>query len=193
MTDEKVVALTFDDGPHPTLTREILCTLEKYDARATFFIVGENAKNYPDVLRMALDAGHEIGNHTYSHKTLGGCSARDIEREISEAEDEILSVCGTRTRVLRPPEGRCSAEAADVAETLGYTVILWNIDTRDWAHKSTADIVANIKKNLRPGSIILFHDYVSGVSHTGEALGIILPFLQSEGYSFVTVSELLEK
>jgi len=190
--EDKVVALTFDDGPHPTLTEGILDLLEKYDARATFFIIGKNAGYYPDVIRMAVDHGHEIGNHTHSHISLAGRGKNDVKSEIMSAEDDILSVCGVKTRLFRPPEGCISKNVTSAAAELGYDVILWNIDTRDWAHCSTADMVRNIKSNVRPGSIILFHDYTSGTAHTKDVLCVIIPYLISQGYRFVTVSELMK-
>ena len=191
-TEEKVVALTFDDGPHPTLTCDILKTLEKYGVRATFFVIGQNADNYPDALRMAVSLGHEIGNHTYTHRSILKKGQKEIKDEIERAEEKILSVCGAKTKVFRPPEGCYNKDVAAAAGELGYSVILWNIDTRDWAHRGTAEIVSNIKKNIRPGSVILFHDYVSGTSHTRDVLETIVPYLLTLGYRFVTVSELLE-
>lgn len=190
-TDEKVIALTFDDGPHPTITAEILDILDKYDARATFFVIGENAKNYPDVLRMISSRGHEIGNHTYTHKSVRKKNVGEIIDEIELAEEAILSVCDAKTKVFRPPEGCFTKNVAEAAAKLGYSVILWSVDTRDWAHCDAATITENIKNNIRPGGVILFHDYVSGESYTKNALEIILPYLGSLGYRFVTVSELI--
>ena len=190
-TSEKVVALTFDDGPHPTLTAEILEVLEKYGVRATFFVVGENARYYPDALRMAVSRGHEIGNHTLSHGALSKKSADEIKAEIAAAEDEILSACGVKTKLFRPPEGCVSKSVVRAAKELGYEIILWSVDTRDWAHCSTADMVRNIKKNVRPGSVVLFHDYISGAAHTKAALNVVIPYLLAQGYRFVTVSELI--
>lgn len=192
-TDEKIVALTFDDGPHPTETAKIVELLEKFGARATFFVIGENAEKYPDALRMVASNGHEIANHTYSHASLGRYSAQRIQNEISRAEDAVFSVSGVRPTLFRPPEGVISKSVVDAAHDMGYDVILWNIDTRDWAHRGTAEIVDNIKKNISPGSIILFHDYIGGERHTLDVLGIILPYLSSLGYEFVTVSEMMGK
>lgn len=190
-TEDKVVALTFDDGPHPTETAKIVELLEKYGAKATFFVVGKNAENYPDALRMVAAGGHEIANHTYSHASFGASSADEVRREIARAEDAIFSVSGARPTLFRPPEGRITKNVVTVSREMGYDVILWSIDTRDWAHRGTAEIVANIKKNVTPGSIILFHDYISGERHTLDVLGVILPYLSSLGYRFVTVSELM--
>lgn len=192
-TDEKLVALTFDDGPHPSSTPEILSVLGKYDVKATFFVVGENAKNYPDALRMEAAEGHEIANHTYSHKSLAKRDISYVEDEIEKTEDEIMSVCGVMPSLFRPPEGCFTKAVAEAAAKRDYSVILWNIDTRDWEHRKTADIVQNIKRNITPGSIILFHDYISGERHTSDVLEIIIPYLLAEGYEFVTVSELIGK
>lgn len=190
-TDEKLIALTFDDGPHPYRTEEILDILLKNDVRATFFVVGQNAIYYPDVLKMTAYRGHEIGNHTFSHAPPSKLCEKSLVREISAAEEAILSACGEKPTVFRPPEGACFEYVGTASKKLGYSVILWNIDTRDWAHTSSRDIILNIKKNIRPGSIILFHDYISGESHTAEALSDVIPYLKGEGYRFVTVSELL--
>ena len=190
-TEKKVVALTFDDGPHPEKTLKILDVLGKYNVAATFFVIGKNAEYYPEVLKEVADAGHEIANHTYTHASLGKCSPDAIEREISSAEDSILGACGAKTKLLRPPEGSCSRDVMNIAASLGYSVILWNVDTRDWAHKSAGEIVFNVKKNVRPGSIILFHDYTVGENHTVEALDKVIGFLIEDGYEFVTVGELI--
>lgn len=190
-TDEKIVALTFDDGPHPTETARIVELLDSYGARATFFVVGKNAELYPDALRMAAASGHEIANHTYSHKSLAECAAEKIRDEISRGEEAIFFVSGARPHLFRPPEGAISKSVIGAACEMGYDVVLWNIDTRDWAHRGTAEIVGNIKKNISPGSIILFHDYIGGERHTYDVLSVILPYLSSLGYKFVTVSEML--
>ena len=190
-TDEKIVALTFDDGPHPTETARIVELLDSYGAKATFFVVGENAELYPDALRMAASSGHEIANHTYSHASLAGCAAEKIRDEISRGEEAIFSVSGARPRLFRPPEGAITKNVVGAARDMGYDVVLWNIDTRDWAHRGTAEIVENIKKNISPGSIILFHDYIGGERHTYDVLSVILPYLSSLGYKFVTVGEML--
>lgn len=192
-TDEKIVALTFDDGPHPTETAKIIELLDSYGAKATFFVVGQNAELYPDALRMAAASGHEIANHTYSHLSLSKCSSDKIKSEISRAEDAIFSVSGARPRLFRPPEGAISGSIISASREMGYDVVLWNINTRDWAHRGTEEIVGNIKKNIAPGSIILFHDYIGGERHTRDVLSVILPYLSSLGYKFVTVSDMLRK
>ena len=192
-SSEKVkIALTFDDGPHPKNTEKILDILDKYDVRATFFIVGVNAKNYPDTLKQVSKRGHEIGNHTYSHSILKDKSKEIVKQELFSTEKEIQRVTGKKTSLLRPPCGIYDKNTVSLAIENGYKVVLWNIDTHDWAHSSVENIVSSIEKNVRGGDIILFHDYVSGENNTKEALEIIIPRLKKQGYEFVTVSELLQ-
>ena len=188
---EKLVALTFDDGPHKFRTDEILDVLKKYDVKATFFVVGTMAREYPHLIKRELSEGHEIGNHTYSHYNLKKLNNATLEREIELTEEAIFEVCEYRPRLFRPPEGWCTENIASVAGNMDYDVILWNIDTLDWAHTESKKIFECVKTNIKPGSIILFHDYVSGKSPTKEALEMIIPSLIADGYRFVTVSELI--
>lgn len=190
--EKKKIALTFDDGPHPKNTEKILDILDKYDVSATFFIVGVNAKNYPDTLKQVAKRGHEIGNHTYSHIILKDKSKDTVNNELLSAEKEIEQITGGKTNLLRPPCGIYDNNTVNFAVENGYKVVLWNIDTHDWAHSSVESIVNSIEKNVKGGDIVLFHDYVSGKNNTKEALEIIIPKLKKQGYEFVTVSELLQ-
>lgn len=190
-TAEKVVALTFDDGPHPRFTDQILQILEKEGVRATFFEIGSNVEAYPDVTRRVIAAGHEIGNHTYGHPIAKTISARELEEEI-EKTDALLRAAGYCGNALfRPPQGICSDALPGVLEKSNKAAILWNIDTRDWAHTPSEQIVSEIEKTVCGGDIILFHDYVSGESTTIPAIKKLIPLLKQRGYQFVTVSELL--
>ena len=190
-TSEKKVALTFDDGPHPVHTPEILDLLDRYGVKATFFVVGKNVEQYPDIAEEILEAGHEIGNHTYSHATLSCRTKKEIAEEIRRTEEVLDELFSYRPKLLRPPGGGISACVSEEADALGYTVVLWSVDPRDWAHKKTDEIVKNVKENVGPGDILLFHDYIAGETHTLEALEKLVPELLDEGYSFVTVSELI--
>lgn len=187
----KRIAITFDDGPHPRKTAEVLSVLAEYSVRATFFVVGENAKYYPDLVMREAAEGHEIGNHTYHHKPMRKCKEGEGKCEITEASDMIKSITGKAPVLFRPPEGSYSSSTVELARACGCDIVLWNVDTRDWAMSKTEEIVANVKKNVCNGSIILFHDFTRDGSHTVEALKILLPYLRSEGYEFVTVSELI--
>ena len=186
------IALTFDDGPHPKITPKILDILKKYEIKATFFVIGVNVDNYPNPLLRAASEGHEIGNHTNSHSILKSMNKNKIQEEIDLCENKIFELTSTKTKILRPPCGLYDESLIDIAKIYDYKIILWNIDTHDWAHLSTSEIVKNVTKNVKGGDIILFHDYLSGESHTIEALEILIPMLLKNGYEFVTISQLLE-
>lgn len=188
---EKKIALTFDDGPHRTKTAQILALLEEYNVKATFFVVGSNARSYPDIIRAEIEGGHELGNHTFYHSCLSKCSGERIRAEISQTEDSLMEIAGYQPKLFRPPEGAYSHKVVEIATSMDYSIILWTVDTRDWAKASTAQIVANVSANVREGSIILFHDFTVSGTHTVDALKILIPKLLSEGYEFVTVSELI--
>ena len=190
---KKLVALTFDDGPHKTHTKEILDTLERYGARATFFIVGTNAERFPDIVKEAATRGHEIGNHTYSHPNMKGISHNELQSELSKNEDLLFSICGVRTTLFRPPCGEMSDTVSSIAEESGYKLVLWDIDTRDWEHRSAEAIIKSVRENAKDGAVILMHDFIGGETHTPEALSEIIETLQKDGYEFVTVSELNER
>ena len=189
--NSRKIALTFDDGPHPYKTDAVLNILEKHGVRATFFVVGENVSYYPEPLRRAVALGHEIGNHTYHHASLSHACEENAAEEIEKTEEIILKTVGYRTKLFRPPEGAYNACALNVVKSKDYRVILWTVDTRDWENKSAETMVQTVMTNIKGGSIILFHDYMSKKSHTLEALEILLPQLIAQGYEFVTVSELL--
>ena len=187
----KKIALTFDDGPHPRFTKEILSILEEYGVTATFFIIGVNAENYPESLKMIIDAGCEIGNHTYSHTRIDKMSENEVEAELLKCEEILFYMTGQHTKLFRPPEGRVSENILSASGKHEYDVILWSIDTLDWSHNPSDNICAVVKDNLTGGDIILMHDYISGKNTTCEALRRLIPDLLSKGYTFVTVSELI--
>lgn len=182
----KKIALTFDDGPHPKVTPQILKILEEYDAKATFFVVGNKVKNNPKVLQAVADAGHEIGNHTYSHAKLTALSARKIKLQIDSTDAAIKAAIGQNATVFRPPYG---AYNKIVTSQLKVPNVLWTIDTLDWKHHNPKKILALVEKNAKNGSIVLLHDIHQT---TADALEPILAWLQKQGYEFVTVSEILK-
>lgn len=188
---QKKIALTFDDGPHPRYTPEILEILDTYGIKATFFVVGENAEHYPDTLEEVIRRGHEVGNHTYTHPHLIRENYTGLVEEIWRCESAIYRFGECRTKYFRPPEGLVDTDVRVAASKLGYSVILWNIDTRDWAHTPPAKIAANVLSHVHSGDIILMHDYIGHNSPTPEALRLILPELLAQGYTFVRISELI--
>lgn len=185
------IALTFDDGPHPRLTPKILAILEKYDIKATFFVIGANAKEYPDTLKKVSEAGHEIANHTYSHIHFSDKNISKLRAEIKKCESEIFDRTDIKTSLFRPPEGQICSSLKGIARDMDYDVVLWSLDTRDWAHTPPYKIAENIKQNIKAGDIILMHDFIGHNSPTPEALELFIPELIERGFKFVTVSELI--
>ena len=190
-TEKKQIALTFDDGPHPSLTPKILAILAKYGVPATFFMVGQNVLNYPSAAKQVIDAGHEVGNHTFTHPHLAGLNEHAIMEEIGKCEDALEELSEYRPHLLRTPQGAMTANLEKCLSDDDYILVLWSLDTRDWDNKSTAYIVQTVLGNVKSGDIILMHDYIGYNSKTPEALEKIIPELLSQGYEFVTVSELL--
>jgi peptidoglycan/xylan/chitin deacetylase (PgdA/CDA1 family) len=186
-TDKPWIALTFDDGPDPHET------LEKYNATATFFVIGEQGHKYPDILQREVSEGHELANHSFSHRDLRHLSRTEIMQEISKSDDEIFSITGQHTKLFRPPGGYLNNMVVKTAEHAGYAVVLWTWyqDSKDWSKPGVQKIVNRVISNAHPGDIVLFHDRISGSSQTVNALKEILPVLQEQGYHFVTVSQLI--
>lgn len=191
-TDEKVVALTFDDGPHPKYTSEILDLLNEYGIKATFFVIGQNVNECPELILREANEGHEIENHTYSHSYISKIAKVDIRSEIEKCEDAVCEITGNKTRFIRPPGGLYKEPFVELADDMSYGIVLWSVDTKDWASPSVDSIVNCVLSNVKAGDIILMHDYVSARSSTVDALRRIVPRLLAEGYKFVTVSELYE-
>jgi polysaccharide deacetylase family sporulation protein PdaB len=190
-TEEKVIALTFDDGPHPEHTGLILDLLRQYDAKATFFVVGNKVKLHPELLKRELDDGHELANHTYSHAYLGRNT--NLKKEINKAEEVIFTATGQKCHLFRPPGGIFNEKLVTVAKQEGYKVVMWSWhqDTKDWSTPGINKIVDRVLNQTRNGDIVLFHDYIEGPTQTVDALKIILPELKQRGYRFVTFSDLL--
>ena len=186
------IALTFDDGPHPRYTLEILQILEQYGIHATFFFVGENVSYYPDVAREVASAGHEIGNHTYHHIAPGShTDVKTLRDELSRCEQVIQQMTDTSPKLFRPPQGNWNNVLYSLAREKEYEIVLWNIDTLDWAHTPADQIIQHVLERAQSGDIILMHDYQSGGCTTINALKTLIPALLERGFHFVTVSELL--
>nr|WP_154893662.1 polysaccharide deacetylase family protein [Paenibacillus xylanexedens] len=193
-THDKLIALTFDDGPDPVQTPQILALLKQYQAKGTFFVLGKWAEKFPELVMQEQQEGHEVANHTYAHTYAVKSTARDkFTQDMVAAEQSITDAGVPRPLLFRPPGGFYNDMVIDVAKQKGYTIVLWSWhqDTRDWASPGVAAITNKVLKNVRNGDIVLFHDKVEGRAQTVAALKVILPKLQQEGYRFVTVSELL--
>lgn len=196
-TVKKLVALTFDDGPHPTFTPHILDILAKYDAKATFFVSGNKVERFPEVLKRTANEGHEIANHTYSHIYSGRITAEKLTEELEKTDTIIEKLTGQKPTLYRPVGGLYNNNIINTAVKNGKRVVLWswNQDPHDWRNPPASDISAYIKKGLSPGDIILLHDWhgseYTTVSQTVKALEDVLSHFQQNGYKCVTVSEML--
>lgn len=181
----KRIALTFDDGPHPTITHEILKTLEKYNAKATFFVTGHRVEKSPNVLKDIYEAGHEIGNHTFNHLKLTDLPKNQSDAQIVTTDNLVKSIIGEEPTLFRPPYGSFNKE---IQNSLSVPLIMWSIDTLDWKHRDPEKTLQAVKQNAKNGSIILMHDVHQT---TADALDQVLSYLSKQGYEFVTVSEIL--
>lgn len=182
---KKRVALTFDDGPHKTVTGQILKILKKYDAKATFFIVGNRVKANSNVLKAIYNDGHEIGNHTWDHSKLTSLSAKNVKSQFTRTNDIVYATIGVYPTVFRPPYGSINNS---VQAQINKPIILWSIDTLDWKHRNAKKTLQYVKNNVSDGSIILLHDIHQT---TADSLESILQYLTKEGYELVTVTEIL--
>lgn len=183
---KKRVALTFDDGPHPEVTKQILARLHEYNAKATFFMLGSRVQYYPGLVREVRDAGHEIGNHTWTHPVLTKLSAANVQKEFESTEQAIVKAIGQNSTVFRPPYGAINDS---VRALIPRTSVNWTIDTLDWKHRDSKQLLPMVKKSIHNNAIVLMHDIHQS---TADGLEPVLKYLQSEGYEFVTISEVLQ-
>ncbi len=193
--DVKLIAFTFDDGPNAKTTPQILDILKQYDAKATFFVVGNRIDANQNILKRQIEEGHEVANHTYNHLFFDKAYPLEkINKEIESTKNKLLEVTQQFTPWFRPPGGIINDDVIKVAQSQGYTVVLWSWhqDTRDWASPGVGYIVNKVLNNARNGDIVLMHDSIYGKNQTAESLKQILPVLKEKGFTFVTVSELMK-
>ena len=182
---KKVVALTFDDGPDGNTTPQALDILAKYKIKATFFVQGKNIAGNESILKRMQSEGHEVGNHSWNHPILTKLSLEDAKQQLTDTEDAITKVLGKSSKLMRPPYGAISD---DIRNSLDLSFIMWDVDSLDWKSKNEAAILTEIQRQTTDGSIILMHD----IHQTSvNSLPRVIEYLQGQGYSFVTVSELL--
>ena len=182
----RCVALTFDDGPGPQ-TPALLRMLKDAGARATFFVLGDVVTARPGALRQIAAAGHEIGNHTWSHPQLPLLSDDKVRSQLTRAADEIQTVTGTRPDLMRPPYGALNARVRGILGQRDWPMVLWSVDPLDWKDRNSDTVYRRVIAGTRPGSIVLMHDIHPT---TVAAVPRILAELKRRGYTFVTVSEL---
>ena len=184
--DDKLIALTFDDGPYSPVTERILDVLEKNGARATFFVVGNRVASYKSSVERAAKLGCEIGSHTYTHQNLTKVGVDGIRSQLEKTNDAVSKITGHDITVLRPPEG---AVNDTVRANVNYPLVLWSVDSKDWKYRNAAKDYDNVVNNVFDGCIVLMHDLYPA---TADAVTKFVPELVAKGYKFVTFSELME-
>ena len=189
-TDKKEVAITFDAAWTNQDTEELIKILKKHKATATFFIVGDWADKFPESVKAFYDAGHTIANHSDTHKAFSKCSREEIRKEIVNCNEKLEKIIGEKITLVRAPSGDYTRESLEVAESLGMQTIQWNCDSLDYTKISVEEIVNRVVNSTQNGAIILFHN---GVENTAEALDRVLTKLEKQGYSFVSVNDLIYK
>lgn len=185
MADKNKVAITFDDGPNPEYTVELLEGLQKRGVKATFFVLGAEVEKYPDIVKKIDDGGHLIGVHSYEHVNFGQIGDEAAIEQIEKTQEAIHNVTGKYAGYIRPPYG-CWKKSLDVEVPL--IEVLWDIDPLDWATKDADTVVQRILKGVPEGSIILLHD---ASQSSVQAAFSVIDILQQENYEFVTVEDLL--
>ena len=206
-TQEKLIALTFDDGPDPDATPQVLQVLEQFEAKGTFFLLGNKVLRHPEIVQELLHSGHAIGNHTWSHRQLSGISPVEVAQEIRKCQVTMREVLGTAPAIMRPPFGSIDLVAYLTVRSLGYEPIGWSILGLDYVGDTAGAIADRVLANARPGAIVLLHDGLEPPAGqrewTGdqqtlldrtpmiEALRLIVAPLREQGYRFVTVPEIL--
>jgi peptidoglycan/xylan/chitin deacetylase (PgdA/CDA1 family) len=196
-TRDPVVALTFDDGPDPDYTPRLLDILEKYDARATFFMTGEAAQQHPDIVRRVARGGHGIGNHSWDHPSFPLISGPERRAQIRNCAKALKPYA---ERLFRPPYGDQNIVSRLDAFLLGYKVIMFNVATNDWCGEDAISIAAQVERKIRPGSVIVLHDRLSDALEESyfnrdavvEAVAILLQHVSAR-FRFVTIRELLRR
>ncbi|MFE1746489.1 polysaccharide deacetylase family protein [Coleofasciculus sp. H7-2] len=188
---EKVIALTFDDGPWPKSTLEVLEILKKNNIKATFFMVGKNVKNFPPLARQVAVDGHAIGNHTWSH-LYHYFNEAGASSEIDRTSDMIYQTTGIKTTLFRPPGGHLKNGLAAYAHKKNYAVVMWSSDSRDYSRPSVPIFLKQALAGITSGGIVLMHDGGGNRDHTVRALPQLIAEYKKRGYRFVTVPELME-
>lgn len=187
-SEEKVVALTFDAAWGNEDTQQLIDILGHYNVPATFFLVGDWVDNYPESVKALSDAGHSVQNHSNTHPYLTQCSADTIMSELNACNDKIEAITGVRPTLIRPPYGDYNDTVVNTIRSMGMEPIQWDVDSLDWKELSAPEITQRVLSGVQPGSIILFHN---AALHTPEALPDIIDSLMQEGYTFVTVNDLI--
>lgn len=189
-TDEMKIAISFDAAWGDQYTKQILDILDKYNVKTTFFLVGFWVDRYPDMVKEIAKRGHEIGNHSTNHPHMTKLSQNQIIEELKKTEDKIKKITGQRTILFRPPFGDYNDRLVRTCRDNGYYVIQWDVDSLDWKELGVEPVVDRVLRNVKKGSIVLFHNNAKYVT---KYLPIVIEKLQASGYKIVPISELIYK
>jgi chitin deacetylase len=187
---QKVIALTFDDGPWPHSTDQVLSILKENNIKATFFMIGQNVKSNPALAKQVVAGGHVVGNHTWHH-WYHYLNTQAAAYEIDHTTAIIQQTTGVKTDLFRPPGGIMNNGVVAYARNSKYTIIMWSSDSSDYSHPGVSALIHNIFKTAKPGGIVLMHDGGGNRSQTLQALPEVISRFRSQGYQFVTIPELL--
>ena len=185
---DRYIALTFDDGPHHTQTREILDILSREGAKGTFFVIGSRAETYPDIVARMSAEGHDVGNHTWEHRGLAKSSRAEALRSLQRTNELISGITGKPCIIVRPPFGQTNQRVKELIHGEGWHEIMWDSDSRDWENKNPDRILHRVMRSVSPGSIVLFHDIHPGAA---QMLPTLIKAFKANGYRFITISELI--
>ncbi len=188
-TDMKRIAFTFDDGPHPKLTDRLLELLDKENVKATFFVVGKQAEHYPELIQRIFEHGHELANHTYTHRNLSRLSHLEFDHELDQTHRIVQAITDQPMKFFRPPGGQYDGQVVARANDLGYRMVMWNIAPGDHANPPAELIKTRVLRNLHENGVVLLH---SGIENTLAALPELITELRRRGYTFMTVSQMMD-
>jgi peptidoglycan/xylan/chitin deacetylase (PgdA/CDA1 family) len=196
-TGSRQIALTFDDGPSETNTLPLLEVLERHGVKATFFMIGRYVSLSPRIAQAVAGAGHVIGNHTFTHPNLIFCSRTQIRLQLEECERALSNAVGKHSRLFRPPHGARRPDVLQVVRKMGFEPVMWSVSGYDWNPHSPAQIEVNVARQVRGGDVVLLHDgghtsMNADRSSTVAATNQLIRRYRDQGYTFVTVPEMME-
>lgn len=189
-TEEKKISISFDAAWGDEYTKDILDTLDKYNVKSTFFLVGFWVDKYPEHVKQIYDRGHDVGNHSSNHPYMSKLSEEQMTQELNKTGEKIKSITGEKPILFRPPFGDYNDKVISVCRDNGYYAIQWDVDSLDWKELGVQPVVDRVTRNVKNGSIVLFHNNAKYIS---QYLPIVIERLQEQGYEIVPISELIYK
>ena len=192
-SNSKTIALTFDDGPHPQYTPQVLSVLKRYNITASFFWLGNCVNRFPDIAKTVSEQGHWIGLHGYEHDSFPLLSPIQLKQSLEKTQIAIYNACNLspeKVRDVRPPNGFFTPQTLHLFQQWNYRPVMWSVVPEDWVHPGVNVVVNRVMKQVKPGSLIVLHDGYFGGKDVAETINILIPRLLQEGYDFVTVDSL---